>query len=911
MTTDSEIVSILLLAFDKLRELILNYRDSNSADVGEFTAALSRLTEEHLSPEKKSSADEVTRIAVPDTVRTISGSRFDLDQARASGKTVYVIEYDLIHDIQQRGKTPLAVFKDLMKCGTILNTGCDFDAVGTLEGEPAHRLPLDVLYATVLDNYFLTQTLELRQEMVHRIPAPEVKIEQPSAPKAHAEPISAERERTESVKDEVEGPLARPGSKPAQTTQQEATVRLNVALLDDLMTLAGELVLGRNQLSEAVRKDDLQEVRASAHRVSLVTSELQQAVSLTRMQPVAGLFSKFPRLVRDLAADLGKEVQLKLEGGEVELDKTILEGLSDPLTHMVRNSVDHGIEERSARIAAGKAAAGTVTLRALHRAGQVEIEISDDGKGLDGEKIGNSAVKKGMISAEQLRGMSEAEKQALIFLPGVSTAEKLSNISGRGVGMDVVKTNLDKLGGKVEIDSVPGKGSAFRIKLPLTLAIIPSLLVSESGERFAIPQISVGELIRIPTSQVAKRIEKAGDSDVVVVRERLVPLIYLSEVLGGIRPDQSERALNIVLVDTGNFEYGLVVGELHDTVEIVVKPMGRHLQSLHEYAGATILGDGQVAVILDAAGLAARAGLTRAGNATRTHQVVQEEVAGEAQSLLLFENAPGERCAVPIELVTRVERVKFNQVESIGGRRTMQYCGASLPLITLHDLAHVDELEQVQEWVVIVFERAGFPVGLLAAEPLDMLETRLSLDTVTLRQPGVAGSLLLRGQTTLMLDLFELTATVPGSSPEHAIRGSSIVTPQQSGTVLVAEDSDFFRGQITRLIEAVGYKVLAAEDGQAAWEMLDRHAGEISVVTTDVEMPRLDGLGLTRRIRADERFENLPVIALSTLAGEEEMARGLAMGINEYQVKLDQGLLLASIRKAVGNSDRHSPAVTA
>ena len=712
---------------------------------------------------------------------------------------------------------------------------------------------------------------------------------------------------------------AEAASKPGHTSQVETTVRLNVALLDSLMTLAGELVLGRNQLNEAVRNGDKEGITAGAYRVSLVTSELQGAVSLTRMQPVSSLFAKFPRLVRDLASQLGKEVQLKLEGGEVELDKTILEGLSDPLTHMVRNSVDHGVESPAARVAAKKPAMGTVVLAARHQAGQVVIEISDDGKGLAGDKIGASAVSKGMITAEQLLKMSDYEKQELIFMPGVSTAEKLSNVSGRGVGMDVVKTNLDRLGGKVEIDSVPGRGSAFRIKLPLTLAIIPSLLVSDSGDRFAIPQVSVGELIRIPADQIEQRTDRAGDAELVLLRDRLVPMVYLCDALGSPRPERGSKALNIVLVDAGTIEYGLVVGELHDTVEIVVKPMGRHLQGLVEYAGATILGDGQVAVILDVAGLAAHAGLSRASNPTTTALVSADDSAGEVHSLLLFQNAPGEDCAVPIELVTRVERVRASQVENLGGRRTMQYGGVSLPLVALHDVAAVDELVETQQWVVVVFDCAGQTLGLLGAEPLDMLETRVVIDTETLRQPGVAGSALLNGRTTLMLDIFELAGRFRRPGLETNVAAQTYVQDSADGdvadaggaTILVAEDSDFFRGQIQRLIQGVGYKVLTADDGQSAWEMLDSHASEISLVTTDIEMPRLDGLGLTKRIRADARFDHLPIIALSTLASEEEMAHGLAIGLNDYQVKLDQDQLLESIGKALRGADLSKAPVTA
>ena len=922
MVPNSEIVSILLLAFDKLRTLIQDYRDSNSADISEFTAALSRLTEDHLSPDRKNTTNEWLMIAVPNAGRLIACSVFDLDQARRSGKTVYVIEYDLIHDIQRRGRNPLEVLNHLAKCGLILETAFDLDSAGTLDDEPSNRLLFDVLYATVLDGYSVAQILDVVPEQIHRIE--ETGLATPIPPSAATEPegltftprvpepVPVVEASVAAASVVASGPGApqpveqmsrnSPAAQPHQAAPVETTVRLNVALLDHLMTLAGELVLGRNQLNEAVRNSDTRGTNAGAHRVSLVTSELQEAVSRTRMQSVSSLFAKFPRLVRDLASELGKEIQLKLEGGEVELDKTILEGLSDPLTHMVRNSVDNGIELPAARIAAGKPALGTVTLQAKHQAGQVMIEISDDGKGLAGEKIAASALSKGMITAEQLQTMSEYDKQALIFMPGVSTAEKLSNVSGRGVGMDVVKTNLDKLGGKVEIDSVPGKGSAFRIKLPLTLAIIPSLLVSDSGERFAIPQVSVGELIRIPAAQIAERIDRAGDAEVVLLRDRLVPLVHLGEALGSPRRERGAKALNVVLVDTGAFEYGLVVDDLHDTVEIVVKPMGRHLQGLREYAGATILGDGQVAVILDVAGLAQRAGLSRATAASVTAQCA-EDTSGEIHSLLLFQNAPNEHCAVPIELVTRVARVRSAQVEHLGGRRTMQYGGVSLPLVVLHDVAAVDDLEESQQWVVVVFDCAGRTVGLVVAEPLDMIETRLDMDTATLRQPGVAGSALLNGRTTLMLDIFELADTVrkrwpESEAPEPAVSPSS----GTGGTVLVAEDSDFFRGQIKRIIEAVGYKVLAAEDGQAAWELLDSHASEISVVTTDVEMPRLDGLALTKRIRADSRFARLPVIALSTLAAEEEMARGLAIGVSEYQVKLDQSQLLESIRKAVGGA---------
>lgn len=915
---DSEIVSILLLSFDKLNSLLLDYQQSNLADISEFTAALSRVAQEHLSPRRKSSTERVVEIASPDSRVRFAVKAFNLDQARLQGNRLYAIEIDLIHDVHRLGRTPLQMLNDLMSCGVVLDSEFDLESAGTLDDEPSKALLLHVLYASELDAQTVAETAALRARQVRAIDAAngeptEPGVATPSMGAAEAEPAVVPPPVSIPAEAAPRGePKAKAAAMPAAApSANETTIRLNVALLDSLMTLAGELVLGRNQLNEAVSKGDQQGIRSGAHRVSLVTSELQEAVALTRMRPVSTVFAKFPRLVRDLAGDLGKDVQLVLEGGEVELDKTILEGLSDPLTHMVRNSVDHGIEGPAERAGAGKPAKGTVALRAKHQAGQVVIEISDDGKGLSGEKISASAVKKGLIAAEQLQGMSERDKQALLFLPGVSTAEKLSDVSGRGVGMDVVKTNLDKLGGKIEIESVEGSGSTFRIKLPLTLAIIPSLLVSSSGQRFAIPQVSVGELVRIPSHQIAERITRAGEAEVVLLRDRLVPLVRLADALGSGSGERGDRAMSVVLVNAGTFEYGLVVDELHDTVEIVVKPMGRHMQKLREYAGATILGDGQVAVILDVTGLAQRAGLLR-GSASIAAAAQAGAEADDKQrdfhSLLLFHNSPGEQCAAPIELVTRVERISRDQVEMFGGRRTMQHDGASLPLVTIHDVAAA-ELSDTQQWAVVVFERGDRPVGLLVAEPLDMVEAAFDLDQVTLRQTGVAGSAIINGKTTMILDLFELAGKVTRKSPETERRVEQH-TDAGNATVLVAEDSDFFRGQITRLIEAVGYKVLAAEDGESAWELLDQHPGEVTVVTTDVEMPRLDGLGLTRRIRSDSRFAQLPVIALSTLAGEEDIARGLALGVSEYQVKLDQNQLLESIRRAVNGAElTRSPAV--
>jgi two-component system, chemotaxis family, sensor kinase CheA len=939
MMPTGEVVSILLLAFDKLRDLLEHYRESNGAVIDDFTSGLTRLTTDRLPSDQRQSVNERISIEAPSGGAPIAVSAFDWNQARKSGKIVYLIRYDLIHDIQRLGKAPYEVLKRLFEYGTVLEAILDLESAGTLDDEPSDTLPLNVVYATALDTDLIFQLLDLppgRTFRVGRDATVKPALEPIQAEKAQAvEEASAQPAVPASAGLVDQGgqdvptveapepvlPLAAPtpatdgppkSAPSAAAPAVESTIRLNVTLLDSLMTLAGELVLGRNQLSDAVARQDERGIRSSAQRIGLVTSELQEVVTLTRMQTVGNVFAKFPRLVRDLARDLGKEAQLRIEGAEVELDKTILEGLGDPLTHMVRNSLDHGIELPQARVAHGKPRTGTITLKAAHQAGQVVIEISDDGKGLDAEKVASAALSKGIVTREQLQVMSDREKMALILCPGVSTAEQVSDVSGRGVGMDVVKTNLDKLGGKIEIESTPGRGASFRIKLPLTLAIIPSLLISHSGERFAIPQVSVGELIRIPAAQLSQRIDRVGDAEVLILRDRLVPLLHLSDALGLPREASTSRAWNVVLVDSGAFQYGLVVEELHDTMEIVVKPLGRHIKGIPDYAGATILGDGRVAVILDVAGLAARSGLKAASAQTVARDPaggLQPSAGQEAYSLLLFQSGPQESCAIPICQVSRIERVRPQQIERVGGRRTMQYRGASLPVLALSDVASVDQHSESQAWVVIVFEYAGRAMGLLAAEPLDMIESQAIIDKVTLRQKGVAGSAILKNKTTLILDIPELVKETHPDISETSQGAEGAKRDEMAPAVLLAEDSNFFRGQLKNFIEAVGYRVFAAEDGQEAWEMLDRHASEIGLVTTDIEMPRMDGLALTRRIRADERFRTLPVIAVSTLAGEEEVARGMAAGVTEYQIKLNKDELLKSIRRVV--TDRAGGAASA
>ena len=480
--------------------------------------------------------------------------------------------------------------------------------------------------------------------------------------------------------------IAAANTKPqAASPAADTSIRVGVGVLDKLMTLAGELVLSRNQLLQTLVSKDLDKFEAVSARVDQVTTDLHETVMQARMQVVGTVFNRFPRVVRDLSAQLGKQCELKIEGAEVELDKSIIEAIGDPLTHLVRNAVDHGVESPEQRRAAGKPAKATVLLRAFHQAGKVNISISDDGGGIDAARLKQKAVASGLLSPDQARTMNEREALNLIFRPGFSTAEKVTGVSGRGVGMDVVKTNIERIGGSVAVETEIGAGTTVLVKLPLTLAIIPCLIVHSAGHRYAVPQSSI---LRAGAGETQGR----GGADP-ADEERGSPAAAGNAAApgaigrsAGVRSARcarsSKRAQNIVVAEAGHMRFGLVVNGLHDSEEIVVKPLGRHMRQCTYLAGATILGDGQAALILDAAGIAVFSKL-RAPEEETLDAADQDAAAGtgDAQTLLLLRNDPAEQFAVPMQLVARLERIRSLQIDSVGGNKVLQYRGSSLPLL--------------------------------------------------------------------------------------------------------------------------------------------------------------------------------------------------------------------------------------
>jgi len=555
----------------------------------------------------------------------------------------------------------------------------------------------------------------------------------------------------------------------ARSTISDASIRVDVMLLDKLMNLVGELVLARNQIVQFTNTLEESGLLAPSQRLNLITTELQEGVMKTRMQPIGNIWSKFPRTVRDVAVSCGKLVRIEMEGKETELDKTIIESIKDPLTHLVRNAVDHGIESPEQRAAAGKPAEGRLFLRAYHEGGQVNIEISDDGKGLDCEKIRRKAVERGLITADQAARMSEREIANLIFLPGFSTAEKVTNVSGRGVGMDVVRTNIERISGTVDVQSKVGTGTTVKMKIPLTLAIIPALIVTSGGDRYAIPQVSLLELVRIEEGEARKSIEYVHSAPVYRLRGRLLPLVYLNQSLrihdqpnGG----KTDRVVNIVVLQADDRQFGLVVDDINDTEEIVVKPLGKQLKSVNTFAGATIMGDGKVALILDVMGLAQQANvvseLRDRAIAEKDRAAGEQTGAGTKQTFLLFETGKDNRMALELSLVARLEEFAPDKIETAGDHRVVQYRGQIMPLIHVSEVLHRSKTDLASgdngALQVVVYSEKGRSVGLVVDHILDIVEETIATHDSS-KRAGLLGSAIIQKRVTNLVDVRGLIQT--------------------------------------------------------------------------------------------------------------------------------------------------------
>jgi two-component system chemotaxis sensor kinase CheA len=684
----------------------------------------------------------------------------------------------------------------------------------------------------------------------------------------------------------------------------DANIRVGVGLLDKLMDLVGELVLTRNQILQFNTEREDAALNATSQRLNLITTELQEGVMKTRMQPIGMVWNKLPRVVRDMAVALGKQIRLDMDGAETELDRTIIEAIKDPLVHLVRNSCDHGIEPPDVRARSGKPAQGTLTLRAYHEGGQVNIEIGDDGAGIDVARVKQKAMEKGLVRPEQVETLSDREALNLIFQPGFSTAETVTNVSGRGVGMDVVKSNIEKIGGIVDVFSRPGEGATVKLKIPLTLAIIPGLVITggnqrstprsgtgAGGERFVIPQVSLVELIRLEGQSGRSQIEGIHGTPVYRRRGSLLPIAYLNDVLG-LESQRESGVVNIVVLQAEDRQFGLVVDGINDTQEIVVKPLGKQLKGLTVYAGATIMGDGRVALILDVLGIGQRSGVLAESREQSRAAVEQKTQSGiEQQRLLLFRAGSFERLAVPLSLVARLEEFPRKSIEHAGGCQVVQYRNRILPLVPLRAVLESsasgqDEMRDPVQ--VIVFNDGDRSLGVVVDQILDVAE-----EAVTVRQKssrkGLLGSAVVGKRVTDFLDLNLVIQTATGNwfqSTSGSANGKRI---------LVAEASAFARGLIRSGLDMAGYRVLEAANLEEAIRGLERQP--VDVVVAALDLPPDGSSTLLAAMRRRTEWEGIPILVLADSAEQVQASAVRSEGFQDCQAKFDQEAMLESVSR--------------
>ncbi|EIM24948.1 hybrid sensor histidine kinase/response regulator [Microvirga lotononidis] len=711
-------------------------------------------------------------------------------------------------------------------------------------------------------------------------PAPLV-IEKPSAPSVKEEvplPSSpqAAKKNTE-ASDSSEG-----GEGIAGKVQ---TIRVNVDTLEHLMTMVSELVLTRNQLLEIARRSSEDHgYKVPLQRLSQVTAELQDGVMKTRMQPIGNAWQKLPRVVRDLSNELSKKIELVMQGADTELDRQVLEVIKDPLTHMVRNSADHGIESPADRKAAGKPEKGTIRLNAYHEGGSITIEIADDGKGLNFAAIRKKAVERGIAGDAEVERMSDAQVAKFIFHPGFSTAAKVTSVSGRGVGMDVVKTNIELIGGTVDIRSEQGRGTTFTIKIPLTLAIVAALIVASKDQRFAIPQVAVSELVRVsPASEHS--IERINGTPILRLRDRLLPIVPLSKVMG-LSTDEDANHGFVVVTQVAHQRFGILVDGVFHTEEIVVKPMSSKLRHIQLFSGNTILGDGAVVLIIDPNGLARMVGSGADTNEFQTDAGLEQTVAAaeELTSLLVFRGGGESLKAVPLSLVTRLEEIDASTIEWSSGRPVVQYRGRLMPLVSCDEELAIKR-QGMQS--LLVFSDGEVSMGLAVAEIVDIVEDKLDVELLAERS-DLVGSAVVRGRTTEIVNIAHYLPMVLETWSRKDRRNG----PDRS--LLLVDSSTFFRDMLVPVLKASGYRVQTASTAQEAVRLLSNGL-QVDVVVTDLELTGHSGFALVASLRADPHHSATPVIGMTVKPDPQQIALARKLRISEIVSKIDRRGLLAAL----------------
>jgi two-component system chemotaxis sensor kinase CheA len=798
-----------------------------------------------------------------------------------------------------------------------------FDAAGTLQNESANPTDTDEVAAIAKDimaslGIEISATGEVSLDDLDAAfaaaPAPEW-MNQATTPVAVIEtppaPIIAEAEKPKPAAPAPAKPAA--AATPAANNGEEGglsaqTLRVNVDVLEDLMTMVSELVLTRNQLLQIARTNNDVEFGVPLQRLNHVVSELQDGVMKTRMQPVGNAWTKLPRIIRDISIELNKKIDLEMRGQDTELDRQVLDMIKDPLTHMVRNSADHGIETPEDRIKAGKNPAGRILLNAYHDSGHIVIEISDDGKGLSTERIKRKIIENGLATADELESMSLQQIQHFIFKAGFSTAEKVTSVSGRGVGMDVVRHNIEKIGGSIELKSEEGKGSSFTIKIPLTLAIVSALIVQCQTERYAIPQLAVRELVMISAKSDQNKIEMINNTPVYRLRNQLLPLVFLNQLLG-LKPAEDpngipELAHNqyIVVTQVGKYNFGIIVDVVHDTEEIVIKPVSSMIKKIGLFTGNTILGDGSVILILDPVGVAKATGeIENTGDHEDEMERVKSAQEARKSSILLFKTKKSSPKAVPLSLILRIERINTKDIEFANGNMVVQYRGTLMPLATFDESVEVD-IDAAKEKPVLVFADERYSMGLIVDDIIDIREEMINIE-ISGEDDKTIGSCIINGKATDVINVAHyLGKTNKNWFREPDGQDFSGFESTDRRNVLLVDDSPFFRNMLTPILTMAGYDVVVTDGPTKALKILDENKN-FDLIISDIEMPDMNGFDFVKKLKNDGKV-HIPVIALSSHATAGDLDHGKAAGFYRHIPKFDRDLLIDTLSEALISLDK-------
>ena len=874
-----EQIDLLISGTDKLRLMVEDIESSDRVDTSPEVDGLGRFLEEKPPEPAPATHETATADEAAANDESVDPADGRLQELAARGHLFYVIKYALSRHVYQQGKVPHEVEKLLGSIGTVLDCDADLDQLPTAGDPKADATVIRFTVATVLQPDYLTEGLELESQQIRQLALNELLRERRARESQVAEVVSESEEHGRSTNDNERRPTT-------NTPEVENTIRVPVPVLNKLMDLAGELVLNRNQLKLLSERLTEQNTGYGAliQRLDLVTTDLQTAIMNVRLQPVRTLFNRFPRVIRDLSRQLGKEVELKTEGNEVDLDKSILEALSDPLTHLVRNCVDHGIESPDERVALGKPRLGTVGLRAYQRNEQIHIDVSDNGRGVDPECIARRVIERGLLPAAEVKAMPPHELVRLVFLPGFSTVDDITEVSGRGVGMDVVKTNIEKLGGSVDLMSTPGKGSTITLKLPLTLAIIPAQIVEVGNVSYAIPQVNLEEMVHVGGESSKYRVEDINGREILRLRGELLPLVDLRTLLHrvgektlsqAVVPTDAEAVVagrsavsaagkkrSVLVLSAGENRFGLIVEELLDREEVVVKPLSRYVKACRFYAGATILGDGRVAMILDVAGLAEASRLDFASAHTETVRAnsrEDERATTTTASFLIFEGGRGQQFGLPLPLVARIDKIPVSELVELDGKTFFRHQNSLTQVIWLHKFITANPPPVRLETVSIIVPRlVPHPIGIGAISIHDIVETGTELNTADHSVRGVLGSALLGRRPVLFLDLLEiLEQAAPELYPQYDKSDGGKIDSR----MLLVDGNPINRALLKNYFRSVGVVPDTAATGMEAFQKIQ--SGGYDTVFLPPKLPVMTTTALLSQMRTLQGRADIRLIGLS------------------------------------------------